>query len=201
VNCEGNPRKGIASKLLVFVAGHARRMGSRRGQQLPISSDDDLLLQKRVLPACSIGTSILHTPHISSQIHFQLPVQLLHLFLLYTTEATLECREPLQPDPQYIPSASTSTLHLHHKTNSDTMDHSEEPKYNCKCGQVSDLCEPPATTSEDTTSTTDGVRKPSQRVPHTRLDFLLEIALPVFFCLAAACWLHTVHHYVRSVYF
>jgi hypothetical protein len=108
---------------------------------------------------------------------------------------------PLHLNTQHKPSTPTSTSYLHQKTNSDTMDHSDEPKYTCKCGQVFDLYEPRATTSEDTISTTDGARKPSQRVPHTHLDFVLEFALPVFFCVAAACWLHTVYHYVRSVYF
>ena len=93
------------------------------------------------------------------------------------------------------------TSHLHHKTNSDTMDQSEEPKCTCKCGEVFDLYEPLATTSTNPTSSTDGVRKPARQVPHRHPDLLFDCALPVFLCIAAVCWLHTVYHYVGSVYF
>jgi hypothetical protein len=59
---EGGESRGkrIMSKLLVFADCHAGRVVNRRGQQLPINHrNDDLLMQKQVLVAYSIGSKRL----------------------------------------------------------------------------------------------------------------------------------------------
>jgi hypothetical protein len=81
------------------------------------------------------------------------------------------------------------------------MDHSDEPKYTCKCGQVFDLYEPRANaTPTKTTSATNGVRKQSLKAYPTHVHYFLENALLVGFGIAAICWTYMIYDYVRSLY-
>jgi hypothetical protein len=96
---------------------------------------------------------------------------------------------------------STSTSHLHHKTNSDKMDHSDEPKYTCKCGQVFGLYEPLANDKlTKATSATGGVHKQSRKAYPAHVNYYLENALLVGFGMAAFCWTYMIYDYVRSFY-